>query len=238
MSKAEAPYILRKYSAKPFGQLQGLELELMVSKMLAVICASTGWKIPEDDTTLSIIENQFKTYLTVVCPTINEVEMEHAFVANTANVKDWGKAVNLILISEVLQPYMEERRRASEIENQVLGKLSGPKPEEMPKVPPEEMLQVCFDVWRKSKQKGRRWQFISVTVYEYLVSIGKISLTDEQKRNYLKAANSITAMDLDNDPHAFLGSDMYQIRVGYAKRMAVNDYFLKITTEENEKEPI
>jgi len=200
-------------------------LNLTAIKVLTTIATITGWKLPTEKVAVELLVESFEIYLKDACPSMNEKEMQYAFATQSANVKEWGKNLNLIVISEVVFPYLEERRHASEIENAVIGRLSAPAPETLPAIPPFEMLMVSWENWLLSKRVTFRWQFISVTAYDYLAENGYLVLSDEQKKVYMQHARSFIAMQMKEDEKTFYGSDLVEVRKGYAKRLAVNAYF-------------
>lgn len=88
----------------------------MQSKAILVrIHVITGWTLPTDSL-LNVLVDQFQKKLIESYPLINSEEIEYAFRNYGTVVKDWGKSMNLSLIDEVLIPYMDERRKASEVE--------------------------------------------------------------------------------------------------------------------------
>lgn len=88
------------------------ELSLWGKSLLMKIHVITGWIIPEADL-LTILIDQFQKKLIESYPQMNIDEVEYAFRNYGTAVKDWGKAMNLSLIDEVLVPYLVERKRLS-----------------------------------------------------------------------------------------------------------------------------
>lgn len=80
--------------------------------LLLKIHVITGWTIPEKEL-LTILIDQFQKKLIESYPDMNVEEIEFAFRQSGTTVKDWGKAMNLSLIDEVLIPYLDERKRLS-----------------------------------------------------------------------------------------------------------------------------
>ncbi len=111
----ENALIKLKYSTLCFSRLPSNE-QLMQSKAILVrIHVITGWTLPTDSL-LNVLVDQFQKKLIESYPLINSEEIEYAFRNYGTVVKDWGKSMNLSLIDEVLIPYMDERRKASEVE--------------------------------------------------------------------------------------------------------------------------
>jgi len=77
--------------------------------LLLKIHVITGWTIPDSDL-LVILVDQFQKKLVESYPDMNVDEIEYAFRQSGTTVRDWGKAMNLSLIDEVLIPYLGERK--------------------------------------------------------------------------------------------------------------------------------
>lgn len=93
--------------------------------LLLKIHVITGWTIPDSDL-LVILVDQFQKKLIESYPDMNTDEIEYAFRQSGTTVKDWGKAMNLSLIDEVLIPYLGQRKVLShELEER---KLPPPPP--------------------------------------------------------------------------------------------------------------
>lgn len=72
----------------------------------------TGWTIPKDEL-MKILLDQFIKKLVESYPNVNPEEIEYAFRNYGTTVKDWGKAMNLSLIDEVMMPYLSDRKHLS-----------------------------------------------------------------------------------------------------------------------------
>ncbi len=88
------------------------EISLWSKSLLLKIHVITGWVIPASDL-LTILVDQFQKKLVESYANMNPEEIEYAFRNNGTTVKDWGKAMNLALLDEVLIPYLAERKRLS-----------------------------------------------------------------------------------------------------------------------------
>lgn len=80
--------------------------------LLMKIHVITGWTIP-DSSLLIVLIDQFQKKLVESYPNMNVDEIEWAFRNKGTVVKDWGKAMNLSLIDQVLIPYLDERKTLS-----------------------------------------------------------------------------------------------------------------------------
>lgn len=101
-----------KYQSKQIGLMTEQEVGLWSKTLLLKIHVITGWTIPDSDL-LIILVDQFQKKLIESYPNMNADEIEYAFRQSGTTVKDWGKAMNLSLIDEVLIPYLDERKRLS-----------------------------------------------------------------------------------------------------------------------------
>ena len=133
----------------------------------------TGWNIPPEEAIQKELVKQFSLKLMESYGLVNSEEMEYAFRHNT-EVKDWGKAMNLNLIDEVMVPYMAKRFDVSRIEEQQKQKaLPQPKAEE---VSDEDFIQSVFVTYKASA----RMQTIPDLAYRILEK--ELALTREQKK--------------------------------------------------------
>lgn len=101
---------------RPVGRLEPIQILATAKSLLARITVITGWTI--ETSTANILYDQFAKFLNERYPTLNSEEIEYAVRNKSTTVKDWGKSINLSLIAEVLDPYLIERKQASEIEAQ------------------------------------------------------------------------------------------------------------------------
>ncbi len=109
---AEQQIIRAKYSAKQIGLMDDNEKRRWGKSLLLKIHVITGWVIPESEL-MNILSDQFQKKLSESYADMNVEEIELSFRKGGTTVKDWGKAMNLALIDEVLIPYLEERKRLS-----------------------------------------------------------------------------------------------------------------------------
>lgn len=98
-----------KYKSKQIGLMTPQEMTVWGKALLLKIHVITGWTIPEKEL-LVILVDQFQKKLIESYPDMNVDEIEFAFRNSGTTVKDWGKAMNLSLIDEVLIPYLGERK--------------------------------------------------------------------------------------------------------------------------------
>ena len=182
----EGKMLQLKYSSKQIGQMTEQEISLWGKSLLLKIHVITGWVIPSSDLQ-TILVDQFQKKLIESYPNMNTEEIEYAFRNGGTTVNDWGKAMNLSLIDEVLIPYLAIRQRLShELEERSL-----PPPEQL--VNTEEELINYWRMWTEEfYQRLRTGQVEKVPNYarEILVIDGMIKKPGE--------ADSFFASKLEN----------------------------------------
>ena len=159
-----------KYSGKQIGRMNESEINTWAKSLLLKIHVITGWVIPASELQVILID-QFQKKLVESYPEINVNEIEYAFRNSGTTVKDWGKAMNLSLIDEVLIPYLAERQRLSH----ELEERSVPPPEQV--VNTDEELMNYWRMWTEEfYQRLRKGQVEKVPNYarEILVIDGMI----------------------------------------------------------------
>ena len=85
------------------------QLVLHAQALLLKIHVITGWRIPENETLLTVLQDQFYKKLIEDYANVNVQEIEYAFRRFGTAIKDWGKDVNLNLIDTVMVQYLAER---------------------------------------------------------------------------------------------------------------------------------
>jgi hypothetical protein len=108
--------IALKYASKHIGTMTKQELNSSALGLLVKIQVITGWVIPEDDEMEDILNDQFQKKLVEDYGNLNVDEIEYAFRKKGTAKKDCGKQMNLTLIDQVLDLYVENRLRVSEKE--------------------------------------------------------------------------------------------------------------------------
>ena len=162
--------IQMKYSGKQIGRMNESEINTWAKSLLLKIHVITGWVIPASELQVILID-QFQKKLVESYPEINVNEIEYAFRNSGTTVKDWGKAMNLSLIDEVLIPYLAERQRLSH----ELEERSVPPPKQV--VNTDEELMNYWRMWTEEfYQRLRKGQVEKVPNYarEILVIDGMI----------------------------------------------------------------
>lgn len=149
----ERSLIQRKYAA-PFFKDMNSATRLREGQILLVkIHVITGWEIPKDEL-LGILVDQFLKKIEESYLMINVEEVEYAFRNKPLEVKEWGKAMNISLIDEVLIPYLNKRSVVSRLEEAAL-----PPPVqknydlETMMNEHREITEACFQRFKKGDEK-------------------------------------------------------------------------------------
>jgi hypothetical protein len=194
---------------------------IATGQMLCLRIASiTGWTLPNEN--LEILFDQLAKYLVEMFPTLNHEEIEYAFRTKSSNVKDWGKNLNLSLFTEVLEPYLIERKAASEKEAQQAAKLDLEKniiPQK--KMDNKELIETAYKIWQGMKN----WEFIMVGAWQAIKEEKLFPLTKDEQHYYLSAAWAISVQKEEKDPDFFFNIDKESWLRYTAGKLATNKYF-------------
>jgi hypothetical protein len=117
LSDEELVVIEKKYLSQQIGKLSNEKMFYEAGKLILKIAVITGWVIPVNEV-LNVLIDQLAKKLKEGYGSLNVDEIEYAFRGNTS-VKDWGKEMNLNLIDQVLQPYLDRRNEVSAMEQRL-----------------------------------------------------------------------------------------------------------------------
>lgn len=233
--KQELRVLDLKYSAKRFGEMDATERQLNCTKALMIISVITGWTIPNPGPMLDILADQFEKKMSEAYENINLEEVEYAFRNKGLDIKDWGKALNLSLIDEVLKPYLHNRSDLSMQEEKMKSQLTK---QELEKTP-SQMDDKEWEEWLEDISKYEINK-IPCDSYEYLVRKEKISISPKDKHDYMGRAIEYMASTIE--PTSLAGIEFLKMKtkgefsaavtgslITIAKRLVVFDYFHKST---------
>jgi hypothetical protein len=227
----EKTVLALKYSAKRFGIMDEVERDLMANKAILVISLITGWTVPARLDFMDVLIEQFSKKMLESYSNLNIEEVEYAFRNKGLDIKDWGKALNLALIDEVLQPYLHNRADLSLQEE----KISSQLPIENNEKQTEPMSDQEWDEWLQDIAKYKL-NMIPCDSYEYLVRKEKVNLTKEEKTTYMDRAVNHIYQTID--PSTREGLEFLRMKekgifspettatlITISKRLVVFDYF-------------
>lgn len=164
------------------------ERKLSAYQILLKIHAITGWTIPASQL-MDILIEQFELKLSESYSNVNSDEVEYAFRNRGIDVKDWGKAMNLGMIDEVMIPYLENRFEVSKTEESLKKPLMI---EESKALSDEEIAEWICD-WKIMEKINI--ELIPLMFYDFITSKGILSPTVAQKWDYAtKATQNIKSM--------------------------------------------
>lgn len=214
-----------KYKSPNIGSLSSSDLSKWSNALLLKIHVITGWNFP-DESLMLILKDQFQKKLTESYPTVNIDEIEHAFRINETGVKDWGKSMNLFLIDEIMQPYLNRRFELSKLEEQAK--------QNTPQLPPspitaQEIIDTAWNLWLSTSQLD----YIDEDCYDILTTKKFINLSIEQKKELFSKANQYLIMLERESPHLYKNDTAafrHATQRRYAKKMAVANFFTEYKT--------
>lgn len=117
MQPEEQKILELKYSGKRFGQMAPAEITSSAKEALLRIHVIAGWQMPPDELVVILVD-EFSKKITESYPNVTIEEISFAFRSGGHLVKEWGKALNISLIDEVMIPYLEKRFEVSKVEEQ------------------------------------------------------------------------------------------------------------------------
>lgn len=213
------------------------ELNVSAYALLLKIHVITGWNFPEKELA-AILVDQFEKKMIESYGTVNSDEVEYALRNYGTTVKDWGKQMNLSLIDEVLQPYLEKRAQVSKVEEQK-------------KLPEESKEEITYETWYAETvdqiRKGLKVDFAPAMLYDWLKKKGRIKLTKAEGEEYLLKATAYERgrlqerAQVDRDEHKkllameaeLMDGKTPEIILNCAKRMALYDAIVKQIKDES-----
>jgi len=227
----ESKVLELKYTGKTFGIMEESERWFAAQTLLLKIHAIKGWTIPVSEL-MDILIDQFQRKLSEGYQNVTVAEMEYAF-RNSTDVKDWGKAMNLSLIDEVMIPYLDNRFDLSRTEEN----LRKPKQIERSKeLTNEEWEEWIMDI------KNYPVELIPVACYDYLVRTEKINPTAKEKNEYMEKAVPLYAISIQDNLRRWsdfikqkqdnkIIGDHFDSLVTFSKRLIVADYLKSVGNE-------
>lgn len=225
LTPEEAKKLEVKYSGKTFGVMTEEERWFAAQTLLLKISAITGWTIPVSEM-MDILIDQFQKKLQEGYRNLTIAEVEYAFRNRGLDVRDWGKAMNLGLMDEIMLPYLEERVELSKLEES----LKKPKQIERSKeLTDEEWEEWITDI------KNYPLELIPVPCYDYLLRIGKINPTVQEKKDYMDKAIPFYAISIQENLREWndfikqkqdnkITGKHFDGLVIFSKRLIVSDY--------------
>lgn len=206
------------------------ERDITANRILFNISIITGWTVPASDFMMNLLVEQFAKKLEESYANVNEQEMEYAFRNKGLEIKDWGKALNLALIDEVMIPYLNNRFDISRQEEKIGSQTA------MMQI--EQHRENTEKEWSDWINECRNYSFnlIPNEIYDYLEKTKKLVLSIEQKHDLMEKAIGYITANIDPTStgyKSFLeqkstgiwkdGDSLGTIKT-YAKKFAVKKY--------------
>ncbi len=187
-----------KYASPCFRMMNDITRDIASQSLLLKIHVITGWVIPNDDDILSVLQYQFCLKLSEKYGNMNCEEIEYAFRNKESDIKDWGKSMNLSLLDEVLNPYLEKRFELSRIEESIRSNLNNFPVKQLDYIDETlEEKQTYLAEWEN--REDFNINNVPPFLYDYLVEFEKINPTPEQKWEYFYKAADIRKANLFRD---------------------------------------
>ena len=198
LTAAESEIIGLKYRSQRFGKMKESDRLNWSMALLIKIHVITGWVVPDKQEYLNILNDQLQKKLSESYATVNADEVEYAFRNFGTSVKDWGKAMNLSMIDEVLAPYLQRRSELSKIEEDQKKELPAPAETLTDKTMQDWLNEVRLTIEKSSAD------MMPVMLYDWACEKGIIRLTTAEKMDWLaKAADyRLNQLQAANDPTA------------------------------------
>lgn len=224
----EAKIIELKYTGKTFSIMSEDERWFSAKTLLLKIHAITGWTIPASNELMDILIDQFQRKLQEGYKNVTIAEVEYAFRNRNIDTQDWGKSLNLTMIDEVMMPYLHTRYDLSKMEESISQRVNFIEE-------PKELSESEWNEWLNDI-KNYDFKILPCSAYEYLVKIGKLSLTIDQKHEYMeKAISYLTGTFepatkemleyLEMKKKGVFSAIVTSSLATFAKRFALSDYF-------------
>lgn len=178
------------------------ERNLSAYQILLKIHAITGWTIPVSEL-MNVLVEQFELKLAESYANTNADEFEYAFRNKGIDIKDWGKAMNLGLIDEVMIPYLENRFDLSRAEE------SFKKPIMIENAAPltdEDKAEWLMD-WKVMDEVNI--DLIPLIFYDFLNEKKLIEISTEKKWEYTERATTAIKVKLHEDMGICKTTDAY-----------------------------
>jgi hypothetical protein len=162
------------------------ELNSTVIAALLRITLITGWQLPSDDAYRKLLYAEFSRLLVEQYKTINQEEIAYSMRKYGTRIKDWGKNINLSLISEALDLYLIERAEVSKIESM--------KPKEEQKMikykqSDEEVVEFWKNEWREFKSKN--WLAFIGGIICFPLLEKEMDFTDEEMKEMVATVKRV-----------------------------------------------
>lgn len=177
-----------KYSTSP--RIADIDLTLLDQHVRVSLLRThviTGWTLPLEEI-MDVLIDEYRNLLLQDYEDVNFEEIIFAFRKYGIRIEDWGKDMNLNLITKVLDAYMEDRYDIGLLEERVKMSDAPQLLDFAPKVyTDEEILEIAKEYWDHSPSP--RIEFINPNCYEILVKHGKIVITEDDKNRIRKHAD-------------------------------------------------
>lgn len=119
LTEQEIEVLQMKYAGLKISQMDESEVLQKSFVLLTRIHIITGWNLPNDSDYIKVLGDELKIFLSTKFFDLNFEEVVFAFRTYGIGTIDWGKNMNLTLISDCLNEYLLKRYDVSLIEERI-----------------------------------------------------------------------------------------------------------------------
>jgi hypothetical protein len=187
LTERERQVFKTKTAAPAFATISPSDRLKAAEIALVSICIVTGWSYPEDERVEKLLVSEFAAKLGESYRMLNLEEIK--FAVRNGSARDWGgKQINLGMVDELIQVYLNERRQVERfIESKTLA--LPPPAEEIT----NEDLWEAYSIWVPRGQTQPH--FIPEDLYWWAIQTGRMAepSKDEKTSIYQRAVNIAAA---------------------------------------------
>jgi len=190
-----------KNSAAPILKLNDKELSVTCYSLIIKINAITGWQMLDVDL-FDIFAEQMQLKLQEKYPYLNHLEIEFAF--RNYSVNEYGKNFNLNTFDLVLEQYLQQRKQASECEQQAQIMV-----EDKIELTDKERIDDINEYLHRTDLRLSNMYLIPEYLFSNMVKYGFINQTEKEKITEFKRATDWYLSELAN---GCLTGDKFEIK--------------------------
>lgn len=211
-----------KYKALPIVKLTEKQRNLEVGALILKICLITGWKTETDELDRKIIRTELENFLLENYPTINADEIMFAFRKYGTKVNNWGQNINLNLIRQALDPYIEFRKEVSDFEERINSEKQIPQLD-VPILSDDDIVNNAKEMFLSTGKVS----YINPKAFDILIARKSIEFSEENIKTIISRARHFIRENSENkrEMQIRLKDEDYIDMI--CKKIAVADFFKK-----------
>lgn len=161
--------------------MDGITLSRNATGLLTRINQITGWRLPENEQLIKVLESEFAEYLITNLADMNSKELISAIRINGLSIIEWGKSMNLSFIDQCIIPYKSQRAEVSKMEEHATIDQKQSKMDTLTDGPvdwTQEWNNVVYGA--KIGQIKNVW--ITTDLYDWLIRTGRMQEPDKSDK--------------------------------------------------------